>query len=440
MKDNDLLLAFQSVLSGLAPEDAHFKIALSGGLDSVVLLHLFSRLENSAVTAHHVHHGLSGNAEHWVQFCTQLCESLAVPLLISRVTLDKTGRTSIEALAREKRYGALKEGFNKNSYLATAHHQDDQLETVLLALKRGAGLTGLQGIVASQALTAGFLIRPLLDFSREQLENYAQQFGLKWIEDESNSDEQFDRNFIRHSITPLLKQRWPAITKTVARSASHCQAQQQLINELSESDFKLCQLSYRALKIETLTGLTETRRNNVLRYWFKFNNLQYPSTKQLKVIWHDLVLAQNDAMPKIVLQGIAVCRYQQAIYLVDDNRSGTEPRKIEWQGESEIVVDCGAVQLKIEAQALFLNKQHVVEVCFREQLNAGLQCQPIGRSKSRSIKKLLHEYHVPPWLRDSVPFVFINGELSEAVGLFSCTTVFSKQLRISILIPNELKR
>jgi len=287
--------------------------------------------------------------------------------------------------------------------------------------------------VATQPLSAGFLIRPLLNFSREQLENYAQQFELDWIEDESNSDEQFDRNFIRHSIAPLLKQRWPAITKTVARSASHCQTQQQLINELSESDFKLCQLSYRALKIEILADLTATRRNNVLRYWFKFNSLKYPSTKQLKVIWQDLVLAQSDAMPKIMLQGVAVCRYQQAIYLVNENKLRAGPQKIEWQGESEMVVDCGAVQLKIEAQALFLNKHHVVEICFREQLNASLQCQPIGRSKSRSVKKLLHEYQVPPWLRDSVPFIFIDGELSEAVGLFRCCTLYSDLLRASLL-------
>jgi len=432
MADTDLLSEFKIVLSELAPEGANFKVALSGGLDSVVLLHLFSRLANTTLTAHHVHHGLSDNADHWVQFCSELTGSLAVPLLVSHVTLEKAGRTSLEALARDKRYGVLKEGFNEHSYLATAHHQDDQLETVLLALKRGAGLTGLQGIVAKQVLTSGFLIRPLLNFSREQLENYAQLFALNWIEDESNSDEQFDRNFIRHSITPLLKQRWPAITKTVARSASHCQTQQQLINELSESDFNACQQPLRALNITLLTALTETRRNNVLRYWFKVNELQYPSTKQLKIIWQDLVLAQTDAMPKIVLQGIAICRYQQAIYLVDESKLRGEPQKIVWRNEAQMIVDCGSLQIKIEADALFLNKQHSVDICFRGQLSAGLQCQPVGRAKSRSIKKLLHEYHVPPWLRDNIPFIFINGELSEAVGLFCCASEYSNQLHFSI--------
>lgn len=433
MKNNDLLSEFQSVLSGLAPEGASFKVALSGGLDSVVLLHLFSRLVNHGLTAHHVHHGLSDNAEQWVQFCTELTGSLAVPLLVSRVTLDKTGRTSLEALARDKRYAALKEGFNQQSYLVTAHHQDDQLETVLLALKRGAGLTGLQGIVAKQSLTIGFLIRPLLNFSREQLEDYAQQFSLTWIEDESNTDQQFDRNFIRHSITPLLKQRWPAITKTVARSASHCQSQQQLINELSESDFKQCRLSTSALKIESLKDLSETRRNNVLRYWFKLTELQYPSTKQLQVIWQELVLAQHDATPKVVLQGIVVCRYRAAIYLVDENKLVNKPFEIEWQAEPQITINTGQYNIQIDAGEGFLNQNNRLEVCFREQLSAGFQCQPIGRDKSRSIKKLLHEYHVPPWLRESVPFVFINDELVEAVGLFKCATPFSSLISVTII-------
>lgn len=433
IKNSDLFNLFQAELSNLVEQPAQFKIALSGGLDSVVLVHLFSRLDNTEVTAHHVHHGLSDNADSWVQFCMDFCGSLAIPLAVSHVKLDKQGRTSLEALAREKRYAALKEGFNRQSYLVTGHHQDDQLETVLLALKRGAGLTGLQGILAKQSLTIGYLIRPMLNFSREQLEEYARLFSLTWIEDESNSDQQFDRNFIRHSITPLLKQRWPAITKTVARSARHCQTQQQLIKELSESDFKCCQLSTLVLKIDSLKALTEIRRNNVLRYWFKLAELHYPSTKQLQVIWQDLVLAQADAKPKVVLQGISICRYQQAIYLVDESKLICKTHKIEWQEERQIIINSGPLQLQLDAEETFLNRQYRVEICFRAQLSSGFQCQPIGRDKSRSIKKLLHEYHIAPWLRDSLPFVFINDELVEVVGLFRCAGQFSNLLHISII-------
>ena len=433
MKNSDLFNTFQAQLSELAPKGAHFKIALSGGLDSVVLLHLFSRLQQCQVSAHHVHHGLSKNADDWLHFCTKVCASFDIPIVISHVNLDKKNRTSLEALAREKRYAVLKEGFCEESYLVTGHHQDDQLETVLLALKRGAGLTGLQGIIAKQSLAAGYLIRPLLNFSREQLEGYAQRFSLNFIEDESNADQQFDRNFIRHSITPLLKSRWPAITKTVARSAGHCQSQQKLIDEITEADFQNCQLTSLVLNIDILKILTKTRRNNVLRYWFKCAELKYPSTKQLFVIWHDLVLAQADAEPKIILQGRSVYRYQQAIYLVDEKNMTTKKHKINWQSEQSLTLNTGRLTLKLDAHIEFLNKKNIVEVCFRKDLNSDFRCQPNGRGKSRRLKKLLHEYHVPPWLRDSVPLIFINGELVEVVDVFNCTTTLSTLLNISVL-------
>ncbi|WP_022941193.1 tRNA lysidine(34) synthetase TilS [Psychromonas hadalis] len=425
MHNSDLFIAFKSQLEKLTSEGAVFKIALSGGLDSVVLLHLFSRLENRCITAHHIDHGLSDNAHSWTQFCEKLCHSLSVPFVVTKVILDKKNRTSLEALAREKRYVALKEGLTNKCYLVTAHHQDDQLETVLLALKRGAGLTGLQGIVAKQSLSVGYLIRPLLNFSREQLESYALQFKLTWIEDESNADQRFDRNFIRHTITPLLKKRWPAIAKTVARSASHCQSQMQLINEITETDLQTCLSDKQQLKIERLKVLTETRRNNVLRGWFKNAEFNYPSTKQLTAIWADIAFAQTDAMPKIVLAEVIVCRYRGTLHFVDKNSLVAETKKVVWQGEKQLTLCTGELTLTFDVQSEFIKELHHVEICFRNQFSSDLKCQPIGRDKSRSIKKLLHEHHVPPWFRDRVPFVFIDGLLLEAVGLWRCEIPYS---------------
>jgi len=433
MKNNDLFIEFKKHLAELTHEGATFKVALSGGLDSVVLLHLFSRLFNTLVSAHHVHHGLSENADSWATFCQELGSQLQIECVVSNVILDKQSRTSLEALAREKRYAALKDGLTENCYLVTAHHQDDQLETVLLALKRGAGLTGLQGIVALQQLDTGYLIRPLLNFSREQLERYAQLFKLRWIEDESNQDESFDRNFIRQSITPLLKARWPSITKTVARSASHCQSQQKLIDEITDSDFQHCLLTAQIFKIDLLKGLSETRRNNVLRCWFKEAGLNYPSTKQLVAIWENVGLAQLDAEPQLLLQGVTICRYRGALYLVDKDTLVKDPCHFFWQGQPIVELASGKVRLKIEVVDNKVKSDHHVEICFRGQLADNLKCQPIGRDKSRSIKKLMHEYHVPPWLRDNVPFIIIDGVLVEAVGLFRCQTAFSHLLDISII-------
>ena len=432
MKNNDLFIPFETQLAELAKKDAHFIIALSGGLDSMVLLHLFSRLNSYAISAHHIHHGLSENADDWLQFCQQQSEALQIEFRFNRVVLDHKNGSSLEALARDARYSALQENFTENSYLVTAHHQDDQLETILLALKRGAGLTGLQGIIAKQSLDKGYLLRPLLDFSREQLEKYALLHQLSWIEDESNTDLRFDRNFIRHSITPLLKTRWPSIGKTVSRSALHCQTQQTIIDELTKQDFHQCVSVDLALNITTLKALSKARRNNVLRFWFKKFALTYPSTKQVSTIWGDIALAQADASPQLKLQSRVLCRYREKIYLIEDKKPLIDNKITLWKGEEILSLCAGKVILKIESSSSFLNDKHDVEVRFRAQLPEAIKCQPIGRSKSRSVKKLLHEYHVPPWQRDFVPFIFIDGVLIEAVGVWKCESLYSELLTIEI--------
>ena len=445
MKKNDLLEEFTKQLKHLSPSPSSasanndFHIALSGGLDSVVLLHLFARLRESepnlTITAHHINHGLSDNAAYWSDFCFQLCADLIIDFNCSAVNLAKQSRTSIEALAREKRYACLTNLLSANSYLVTAHHQDDQLETVLLALKRGAGNTGLQGILSKQKLKTGSLIRPLLNFSRQQLENYAQSFNLQWIEDESNSDQVFDRNFIRHSISPLLKARWPAVAKTVARSAAICHEQQQLLEEIGALDFARCVfhlLNKNVLIISELKKLSVARRNNVIRYWFKENNLNYPSAKQLFAVWTDIVLAGENASPKMQFKAVTLRRYREQLYLVAEQPVAdlcNEP--VIYSGESQISLLGGRMKLSFErvqdnnntGEALYCKPESEIKICFRQHLPAKLTCTPKGRAGSRSIKKLLHEHHVPPWLRDQVPFILIDGELKQAVGLWQCQTL-----------------
>ena len=440
MNKADLFNAFQAQLNLiLAPQinhDQNFHIALSGGLDSVVLLHLFSRLrafdKKSFLCAHHINHGLSENAADWQLFCDNLCSSLAVDFYCSPVILEKKNRTSLEALAREKRYACLTGNLSDNSYLITAHHQDDQLETVLLALKRGSGSTGLQGIQKMQKLHKGYLIRPLLNFSRQQLAAYAQLFQLDWVEDESNQNQAFDRNFIRQTITPLLKERWPGMGKAVARSANICQEQQQLLDEIASADFNMLvefSLNQAVLPIEDLAGLSIGRLNNLLRFWFKKNHLDYPSAKQLQALWTDVALANIDAQPVLQFKGYSVRRYRNHLYLVNDNKiAASITQTMLWQGQDKMVLQGGLVELSFSVEEdrqtadnlLNISDNAKVEICFRAQLPANLTCLPLGRKGSRSIKKLLHEYHVAPWLRDLVPFILVDGELKMAVGLWSC--------------------
>jgi len=431
MEKQDLFDKFSKQLSLLTELDgADIHIALSGGLDSVVLLHLFFRLrqkaENFSLSAHHINHGLSDNAAHWADFCLSLASQLKIKFHCSTVILNKQSRTSLEALAREKRYACLKEKLLQNSLLVTAHHQDDQLETVLLALKRGAGITGLQGILAKQKLNKGYLVRPLLDFSREELEQYADYFELHWIEDESNKDQVFDRNFIRHTISPLLKKRWPSIGKTVARSASLCQQQQLLVDEIAVLDHKkvsVKQLNEELLNISELKKLSPTRSANLLRYWFKKHAIDYPSAKQLVVIYNEIVLADKGALPKMQLKEISVRRYRDNLYIVKDQIETVIPKQpISWSGESQIILFDGQLRLNFEFthDGIAIPANAKVEICFRQHLPAQLTCTPVGRSGSRCIKKLLHEYHVVPWQRDFIPFLFIDGQFRSALGLWQC--------------------
>ena len=216
-----------------------FLIAFSGGLDSTALLSLLAKLRENRphfqLRAIHIHHGLSANADHWAQHCTQLCAHLDIPLIIEKVNVDKSKGT--EGGAREARYQAIVRHLQPNEMLLTAHHLQDQTETFLLALKRGSGIQGLGAMQPQSAVYNLPVFRPLLNFTRQQLEDYVRSENLPWVEDESNDDNRYDRNFLRNQVLPLLRNRWAHFDQAVRRSAQHCFEQQQLINELLADEF-----------------------------------------------------------------------------------------------------------------------------------------------------------------------------------------------------------
>ena len=411
-------------------------VGFSGGLDSRVLLTLLASLVSErpgySLQACHVHHGLSPKADAWAEQCLQVCAQLQVPCEVVRVKLRLGEGVSLEAQARAARYQALAKRLLPGGALVTAHHEDDQLETLLLALKRGAGPRGLAAMPARQPfacddVVGGELLRPLLAVSRAQLAAWAAQEKLEWVEDESNQDERFDRNFLRARIVPLLRERWPSYAATARRSSELCAEQESLARELAVADLQQCQATDGSLTLAKVRELSLPRRHNLLRHWLRQQSGLVPSREQLLRIWPQVVQARGDAMPRLHWQGGDVCRYADRLYLVS-HRLPELPVCLPLRAEG------GRVQLadgrlwcwqtliwdgRSDGQWVRLPQQGEI-VTLRFGVVGSLRARPMGRQGSRELKKLWQEYEVAPWLRGRVPLLFYGETLVAALGYFVC--------------------
>ncbi|MFM5226411.1 tRNA lysidine(34) synthetase TilS [Aeromonas veronii] len=400
-------------------------VAFSGGLDSTLLLVLaaqYAREHSLPLRALHVHHGLSPHADEWVAHCEAVCQQLAVELLVERVTLARGNGESLEAQARTARYQQLMEHMTEGEWLLTAHHQDDQLETLLLALKRGAGLRGLAGILPSQPFAGGLLLRPLLDMSRAELAEAAASLPFGWVEDESNLDVSYDRNFLRQMLIPQLKARWPAMAQTAARSMALCAEQEALLDELAESDWQLAGEG-EALHIGPLHALSPTRRNNLLRYWIRRQGGEMPSREQLARLWQEVALARGDANPQLNWGRQSCRRFQERLYLVSPDLQPChqllpltvgEPLTLP-DGLGELVV-----RMAEHGEGLLRAPRADEPLSVRFQVAPGIPLKPVGRSGSRRMKKLLQEYGVPSWQRGRIPILYYGEQVAAVAGLFVC--------------------
>lgn len=415
----------QDLLPTLARLPAHkgYWIAYSGGLDSHVLLHALVQVREQLggpLQAVHVHHGLSPNAEHWVEHCRAVCEALAVPLRIERVELDIDNGESLEAQAREARYRVFTELLGEGELLLTAHHQDDQVETMLLQLLRGGGPRGLAAMPLYRSLGRGWLARPLLEAPRRALRHYAERSWLNWEDDESNDELRFERNFLRHQVLPLLQRQWPALGKVMGRSAGHFAEAAQLLDELAEQDRARAEAPEAgALALAALEGLGRARRKNLLRYWLRRQGLSMPDTRHLERILDEVVGAREDAAPLVSWHGGEVRRYHAALYAMAP--LGPLPhQELAWQGERPLYLPHGLGELHGEprvGEGIKAALAGKLRVRFRR---GGEQCRLCGREHHHSLKKLFQEQGIPPWRRDRTPLIAIDGQLAQIGNLCLC--------------------
>lgn len=406
-------------------------VAYSGGVDSTVLLHALTQLKQQQrpdlqLSAIYIHHGLSQNADSWARHCQQQCQIWQVPLIIEKVQLDPMAG-NIEQQARNARYQAIYRHLKSDQMLCTAQHLDDQCETFLLALKRGSGPAGL----SAMPVESNRHLRPLLTISRQQIEAYANRHQLTWIEDESNQDDHYDRNFLRLKVLPLINQRWPQFSQMVARSASLCQQQEALINELLDNDFHQLLTTQGQLRLSPLINYSEYKRNAILRMWFRQQGVMMPSQKQLALIWQTVVEAKEDANPKFVLHNKQIRRYQNQLYLLplyDD----TEHLVINWDLTSPLVLPDNIGQLQSHYQHDLNCRLPQADEAVTVRFHAQGRLQIVNRQGSRAIKKIWQEHQIPPWMRTRTPLIYYNEQLICAVGVFVTEQGKGSQINFSM--------
>ncbi len=426
------LLSAHSIISALnqCNNSAHIYIGYSGGVDSHVLLHLCASITElkDKITAVYVHHGLQAEAESWAGHCKITAEILGVNFVLLRVNAVASQGESPEEAARNARYKALKSLIGANDVLLVAQHRDDQLETVLLQLFRGSGLRGLSAMPECMAFGLGLMLRPLLNVSKPAINDYAQEHALSWVDDPSNLSNDYDRNFLRNAVLPLLKQRWPACDKTVARSARHCADAQLVVSEHAEALFRgVFNGADQTLCISQLKLGNNIQQALIIREWFRVLNLKMPAQAVIERLQSEVISAREDADPVLSGQGYCVRRYRDKLYCL----KATAPEIIR-----ESIWSVGQTSLRISThQRLFwvpsstgISCEQWQKAIISVKARSGGEKMSLPKRKGHhSLKNLFQEAGIPPWERDAIPLIYLDGKLAAVGDLWISADFYSEQ-------------
>lgn len=295
-------------------------VAYSGGLDSHVLLdsvvEAFSSDPSYQLSALHVHHGISEHADQWAQHCEQVCARLQIPLNVLWVDGRELNGRSPEEVAREARFQAFEEFLDDQQCLLLAHHEDDQAETILLRLFRGSGPLGLGGITEKAVIGKGELIRPLLQVCKQELLDYAVEKNLTWIEDDSNANTRFDRNYLRQEVMPMLMARWPRVVRSIGRTGSLCLETATAVQVFAEQDLAMVELNNESLSVSKLLALDVVRRRGALRRWLQRLGLAFPSLDHMERIDREVLSAKPGAKPRLKISHYELQRHRDSLQVV----------------------------------------------------------------------------------------------------------------------------
>lgn len=397
--------------------DAPLYVAYSGGMDSHVLLHALASSGDrprSLIHAVHIDHAIHRDSYAWSRHCAEVCNGLGVSYRSERVVVENAARYGLEEAARRARYAALRRLLPAGAVLLTAHHRSDQAETLLLQLLRGAGVPGLAAMPMIASFGAARLARPLLGFTRAALAAYADAHALHWIEDPSNTDTRFARNFLRVRAMPMLVQRWPQTEENLVRAARHQSEAARLLDDLARIDLSTAQVAEGELSIAGLCALSRERQANLVRFWLRSSGVATPSQRVLDQI---LMQARREPVTRhaaVVWGEAEVRRYRDRLVLRREVPAAAHDWEAHWEPGAVLSLPGGLQLRTLERRGAGLSCARIAGKKLRVRLRRGGE-RCLLRGHHHKVKKLLQAAGVPPWERASMPFVYANDELA-AVG------------------------
>lgn len=388
-------------------------IALSGGLDSIVMLHLAaSQLPSNKLQILHINHHLQASAGAWSDFCRKQAESLALPF----TQIDVYPANSSEAAARDARYSAFSRFLEAGDVLLLAHHADDQAETVLFRLLRGSGLNGLSGMPRSRMLGRNKIVRPLLSVPRLELEGWARTQQLSWIEDPSNQSSLYDRNFLRLKVLPALKKRWPEVVERLSATSQLLRDERQMLDQYLDQE--LCELSLDkyTLKGDLLASFEPFKRQSMIRRWVYTLQGDTLNEAQLAQLDKDFFHSALDKNPQFALKSAFLRRYKGNLYLCSDQKA---ERTLESLLLSEGRFDLEGGVLEIKSSQAGAGRLRTLDKVLCVKRLQGASCRPVGRGR-KTLKKLFQEASIPPWQRKNWPICMVGEEVVAIPGICIC--------------------
>ncbi|CAL4318766.1 tRNA(Ile)-lysidine synthase [Buchnera aphidicola (Periphyllus testudinaceus)] len=415
-----------------------FLVAYSGGIDSTVLLYKLLEIKkkkNIKIRAIHINHQIYKESKKWSKHCKKICIKNKIKFIEEKIFLKKK---NIESQARKKRYQIFKKNLLSEEILLTGHNLDDQCETLILSIKRGSGPKGLSSISYKKKFFKNILIRPLLEFSRSKIEKWAKKKKLKWINDHSNNNLSYDRNFIRHKIMPIIKKRWKFFPKNCLRTTQLIHNEHKLLNNFIHPIIKKNLYKKKALYLKNIKKLNIKMQYFIIRKWINIQKKKLPSLIFLKNIIKNVINNKKKKNPKIVLKKYEIWKYQNHLFWIK-KKPTIKNYIIFWHPPfKKLILPKNFGYLKMIKKKYSKNKLYIKKpkknqlIIIKFQTNKKIQTHQ--NKTKKKIKKIFNEFKIPPWKRKKIPLLFYNNKLISIIGIIVTKKKYNiKEKKISVI-------